>query len=112
MEHNNSGLDDAIIECLHLQVFTKRADLRLQLNAKGYYLKDRLLRKHVEQLITDGQYCISSSEKGYSLITTAEDLQKAESYLKKKAYALHERISCLKENFKIGKIQAQLQLFA
>lgn len=111
MKELNLGLDDSIIEELHLQKFTKRFNLRLQLTAKGYRLTDRELRKHIELLITEGRYCIQSSEKGYSLITTAEDLQAAKKYLNAKAFAMIERVKYLEENFRIGKLQEQLKLF-
>lgn len=106
----NTGLDDCIIEILHLVKHTKRGNLREQLTARGYYLTDRLLRKHVEVLITDGKYCIQSSEKGYSLITTPEDLEAAKKYLKAKAFSLLSRADCLDENYKIGKLTNQLTL--
>lgn len=105
-------METEIIEILHLQTFTKRADLRLSLQNRGYYLTDRKLRKAVEELITDGKYAIASSEKGYSLITTQENLNEAKRYLNSKAFAIHERVKCLEENFKSGKLQEQLTLFA
>lgn len=108
---NPTGLDDAILEILHLSKYTKRANLREQLTSRGYFLRDRLLRKHVEQLITEGKYCIQSSEKGYSLITTQEDLDQAKKYLNAKAFAMIDRVKCLEENFKIGKLNTQLTMF-
>lgn len=105
-------METEIIEILHLQTYTKRADLRLSLQNRGYYLTDRALRKQVEILITDGKYAIASSEKGYSLITTQDALTEAKRYLNSKAYALHDRVKCLEENFKSGKLQEQLTLFA
>lgn len=107
----NTGLDDAIIELLHLCKYTKRAQLREQLTARGFYTTDRELRKHVETLITEEKYCIQSSEKGYSLITTPEDLEAAKKYLKAKAFSLLSRADCLDENFRIGKLNTQLPLF-
>lgn len=108
----SEALDDNIIEILHLCKHTKRANLREQLTSKGYYLTDRLLRKHVELLIVEGKYCIQSSEKGYSLITTPEDLEAAKKYLKAKAFSLLSRADCLESNFKINKLNTQLPLFA
>lgn len=75
-------METEIIEILHLQTFTKRQDLRLSLQNRGYYLTDRKLRKHVEELITVSGYAIASSEKGYSLITTNKQLQQAVDYPK------------------------------
>lgn len=104
MTHTESlyGLDDAILEILNLSTFTKRKELREQLTARGYFLKDRLVRKHVELLITEGQYAIASSEKGYSLITTPEALEQTKKYLSAKAFSIIERVKCLEANFKIG----------
>lgn len=105
-----TGLEDAILECLHLTQYTKRASLREQMTARGFYLTDRKLRHHVELLITQGLYCIQSSEKGYSLITTPEDLDSAKKYLNAKAFALIDRAKCLEENYKIGRLNSQLSL--
>lgn len=103
-------LDDTIIEILHLSTYTKRASLREQLTSKGYFIKDRLLRRHVELLITEGQYCIQSSEKGYSLITTPEHLESARKYLNAKAFAMIDRVKCLESNYALGKLDKQLSL--
>ncbi len=107
----NTGLDDAIIEVLHLQKFTKRKELREKLTARGFYLRDRLLRRHVELLITQNEYCISSSEKGYSLILTMEDLESAKKYLNAKAFSLLDRVKCLENNYALGKLNQQLTIF-
>lgn len=103
-------METEIIDILHLQTYTKRADLRLSLQNRGYYLTDRKLRKAVEILITDRKYAIASSEKGYSLILTAKDLEDAMAYLNNKAYALHARSKCLRENFLSEKLHTQLSL--
>lgn len=108
----NEGLETTLIEVLHLQKFTKRGDLRLTLQSRGYYMTDRRLRKTVEHLITDSGYAIASSERGYSLITSSEQLQEAIDYLNSKAMALHERAKCLRLNHISGKLQEQLNLFA
>lgn len=112
MNEQNEGLDDAIIEILHLSTHTLRANLRVSLLSKGYRITDRELRRHLELLITQGKYCISSGSKGYSLITTPEALEAAKKYLQKKAFSLHERVKCLEENYKIGRLNEQLTLFA
>lgn len=105
-----TGLDDAIIEILHLSTYTKRASLREQLTARGFYTTDRKLRHHVELLVTEGLYCVASSERGYSLITTPEHLESAKRYLQAKAFALLDRAKCLEENYKIGRLNSQLSL--
>lgn len=106
-----TGIDDAIIEILHLSRYTKRASLREQLTARGFYLTDRKLRHQVELLVTEGLYCIQSSERGYSLITTPEDLESAKRYLNAKAFALMDRVKCLESNFKLNKLSQQLSLY-
>jgi hypothetical protein len=105
-----NGLHDCIIELLHLQKFTKRQQLRENLLMKGYRLTDRELRKTIEVLITEERYCIQSSSKGYSLITTPEDLHTAKSYLKDKALAMLNRAKCLEENYNLSKLSNQLAL--
>lgn len=110
--HKDSGLDDAILQVLHLTKFTKRANLREQLTNHGFYLKDRQLRKKIETMITEDHYSIGSCELGYWLILTPEDLDEARRQLQAKAHALSIRANCLQRNFFEGKIQAQLQLFA
>ena len=107
----NTGIDDAILEILHLSKHTKRAILRLSLTARGYYLTDRELRKHVESLIMDHHYAIQSSEKGYSLITTIDDLNAAKKYLNKKALSLLSRAKQLETNYSIGRLNQQIELF-
>lgn len=103
-------METHILDILNLKPFTKRAELRLNLQSRGYYLTDRQLRKEVEHLITKQGYAIASSEKGYSLITTNEQLDEAVFYLNSKANALHLRAKCLKENHFSGKLANQLSL--
>lgn len=112
MNEQNEGLDDAIIEELHLTKFTKREQLRQQLSARGYYLPDRQLRKHIEDLVTKEHYAIGSCLKGYYLIITKEDLEQALHELRSKAEALSIRANCLIRNQSEGKLQQQLTLFA
>lgn len=108
----NTGLDDAILELLHLSKYTKRHELRLSLQSKGYCVSDRLLRLHIETLITQQHYSIGSCEKGYWLILTKEDLEEAKHQLKSKAEALSIRANCLERNFSEGKLTEQLPLFS
>jgi len=103
-------METEIIDILHLQPFTKRAELRLSLQNRGYYLTDRQLRRELELLITKNGFAIASSEKGYSLITTNEQLQEAIDYLNSKAMALHERAKFLRVNHFSGKLANQLSL--
>jgi len=74
-------------------------------------IPDREVRQIVEHLITEDHYCISSGQKGYSLITTLEDLEKAKSYLEKKAAAIAVRKNCLERNFREQKLKPQLEMF-
>ncbi len=102
---------DAILEILMLQKFTNRNELRLSLMTYGYVLKDRQLRKTVEQMIKDNHYSIASSENGYSLITTKQDLDDAVTYLDNKASAIAIRKNCLLRNFAESKLKCQTDLF-
>lgn len=106
------SINDTIIELLRMQKYTKRYHLRLQLTSRGFYLSDREVRKHVEQLIKEEKFCIQSSAKGYSLIITKDDLEKAVSYLDKKSASISIRKNCLLRNFAEGKLNEQLPLFA
>lgn len=105
-------LEDTIIELLHLTKYTKRAYLRLSLQSRGFYITDRVLRKHIELLINELHYSIGSCEKGYWLILTLEDLEQAKHQLKSKAEALSIRANCLERNFREGKLTEQLPLFS
>jgi hypothetical protein len=62
-------------------------------------LKDRKLRKTVEEMITQDGFLIRSSELGYSIIKTEEDLTDAMEYLKSKAFPIFERAKCLQNSF-------------
>jgi len=63
-------------------------------------LRDRRMRKLVEELIRDG-HPISSSEKGYSIIQNVEQLRAAVEYLKAKARAISIRGNTLIGNYDI-----------
>src|SRR5687767_12263928 len=99
---------DAILELLHLQKHMKRSELLHALIGKGFVMSDRDMRLTIEHMIKDDHYCIQSSEKGYSLITTLEDLEKAKSYLEKKAASIAVRKNCLERNFREQKLKPQL----
>lgn len=107
---SNPALDDSIIAILHLQKYTKRQDLRLQLIANGFVLADRVLRLHIERLITREKYAIGSCERGYYLIISKDDLEEALHQLKSKAEALSIRANCLIRNHALGKVNQQLTL--
>ena len=60
---------------------------------------DRAMRLEIEELIKEGA-CIASSEKGYELIRTREQLEKAKAYLRSKAEAIAVRANYLEKNFR------------
>ena len=105
-------IKDAILQILMLTKHTKRFNLRMGLSFKGFSLPDRKVRSLVESMIVDDGYCIQSSEKGYSLITTLEQLNEAISYLEAKSKSIAIRKNCLSRNFNSGKLQSQMSLFS
>lgn len=92
-------MKDAILEILMLSKFTKRREMLSQLIIKGFYITDRKMRMIVEEMIEQDHWSIQSSEKGYSLIQDEESLNKALSYLQKKAKSISIRSACLQRNF-------------
>lgn len=77
----------------------KRHQLLSLLSQKGYPMADRKLRSFVEDLINSDGYAIESSEDGYRMIHTAEQLRTAIKYLKNKAFPLFERANNMQKNF-------------
>lgn len=76
----------------------KRSQL---LSALPFYISDRKMRNYVAELITDGE-CIQSSNDGYSLIQTREQLDKAMEYLNLKAKAISIRKNSLLKNYNLS----------
>ena len=92
----------------------KREDLLRELNTPVFMLHDRTMRKLVEEMVIGGEHCIASSETGYSIIHTKEEMEKAVEYLRKKAKPIAIRANCLIRNYNkmlpAGE-QVQMQLF-
>ena len=76
-----------------------RAELLTHLHALGYNVSDRAMRKEVEELIKGGEL-IQSSERGYNLIQTEEQLQDAMAYLNSKNEAIAIRKNLLLKNWR------------
>mgnify|MGYP001612653180 FL=1 len=77
----------------------KRAELLNYLRSMDYTTTDREMRAVIEDMcITDG-YSIASSEQGYAIIHTEEELDKAMKYLKAKAFPLFKRADSLQKSF-------------
>ena len=87
-----------------------RKTIMLTLISMGYHISDRGLRATIEEMIVEDKYSISSSEKGYALIKSDEDLKEAIAYLEKKVEALAIRKNCLGRNFR-HYLVTQLDLF-
>lgn len=83
------------------QLPVKRSILLDHLIKKGYDVTDRKLRSTVEEMITDEDsiYCIESSEKGYSIIQTDEEEERAYQYMTSKIEALCVRRNCNRRNY-------------
>ena len=99
-----------IIEYLKSHQFAKRSDLREYL-CRYEWISDRAMRKLIEEMIMKDGYCISSSEKGYSLITTLEQAEEARAYLKAKSEAIAVRGNMLIHNWNKQNKEQQLTLF-
>lgn len=81
------------------QLPVKRSILLDHLIKKGYEITDRKLRSTVEEMITKEGFVIESSEKGYCLIRTEEQLEKAMQYLNSKNEAIAIRKNSLLKNW-------------
>jgi len=104
-------MKESILQVLMLSKFTKRRDLLHNLIANGYFISDRLMRHTIEEMITKDHYSIGSSEKGYNLITTEDDLTEAMRQLKHRAGQLSIRANCLLRNYNEVKLDSQIPLF-
>ncbi|MEK6879596.1 MAG: hypothetical protein AABY22_08315 [Nanoarchaeota archaeon] len=79
----------------------KRRELLVHIRViMGAHITDRLMRKTIEQMILVDGYTIQSSEKGYSLITTEQQLFESMKYLESKAESIAIRKNCLLRNFR------------
>lgn len=78
----------------------KRRELLQYLRAAGQDITDRAMRREVEMLITRDGELIQSSERGYHLINSEEDLMEAMEYLTHKAEAIAIRKNCLLRNYR------------
>lgn len=77
----------------------KRDEIIAHLLKLGYDVPERKVRSIIEELINEDGLAIESSEIGYELIKSAEQLKEAIKYLRNKAFPLFERASNLKKNF-------------
>ncbi len=93
------AVKDVILEALSMQKFTKRKQLIQTIISRGYVISDRVMRLAVENLILKDHIPIQSSEKGYSIITTPEELEEAKQYLQEKIESLAIRKNSLAINF-------------
>jgi len=80
----------------------KRCDLLIHLRAIGYDISDRAMRKEIESMIIQDGYLIQSSEQGYSMIETEEQLSEAMGYLTSKAEAIAIRKNTLLKNWRMA----------
>lgn len=80
----------------------KRPELlhAVRVNANDLYISDRAMRKSIEEMVIKDGYIIQSSEKGYQLIQTEEQLMEAMDYLTNKAESISIRKNCLLRNFR------------
>ena len=77
----------------------KRAELLNYLQSMNYNITDREMRAVIEDMCITNGYSIASSERGYSIIHTEDELLKAMKYLKAKAFPLFKRADSLQKSF-------------
>lgn len=84
------------------QAPVKRLELlqAMRVTMSDQTLTDRKLRKTVEEMITQDGFLIASSERGYQIIETEEQLTDAMEYLTNKAASISIRKNCLLRNFR------------
>lgn len=63
-------------------------------------LTDRKMRSVIEEMIVRDGFLIQSSERGYQIIQTEEQLTDAMAYLENKCAAIATRKNCLLRNFR------------
>ena len=89
----------------------KRKNLLLILHDEGFKCTDAEMREQVEQMVKEDGYLIASTTKGYKIITTFEDAERAAKYLKQKGIACIERASAIMESWNKNKSGEQIKLF-
>lgn len=98
-----------ILSYLEHHQSVKRKELLSYLHSLGIMTTDRKMRLEIELLIEDG-FLISSSEKGYKIIKSENELKEAVAYLKAKAFPLFHRAEMLEKSFH-ERTTKQTQLF-
>lgn len=87
----------------------KKQELLNYLRSMGWETTERQVRKMIEELIHEGEL-IEASERGYQIITTFEQLERARVYLDEKAEAIAIRKNLLLSNWN-NKYKIELTLF-
>lgn len=78
----------------------KRPELLFHLRGLGFECSDREMRATIEQMVVHDEYLIGSSEKGYAVIKTQEEMETAMKYMNAKAEAIAVRKNCFMRNWK------------
>jgi hypothetical protein len=98
-----------IIAYLQSHQYAKRADLLEYLFNLGFQVNDRMLRSCIEDLIMSDGMCIASTDHGYRLIYSQNELIDAVEYLRKKARPIAVRANQLINNYQnINKAQLNI----
>jgi hypothetical protein len=98
-----------IIAYLQSHQYAKRADLLEYLFNIGLQVNDRMLRSCIENLIMSDGMCIASTDHGYRLIHSQNELMDAVEYLRKKARPIAIRANQLINNYQnINKAQLNI----
>lgn len=92
--------------------WVKRKELLQFLHGIEHNITDRRMRKIIEEMITKDGHLIASSEMGYKIITTKDELNRVIDYLNEKAEAIAIRKNTLISNFieKFSKNERKKQL--
>lgn len=94
---------------LQAHQFVKRSDMLMHLYRLGYKVSDREMRRMIEDMVMTFGCCIASTQNGYRLIKSDQQLLDAVEYLRKKAKPIAVRANMLISNYQ-KQYGRQLQL--
>lgn len=92
-------IKEHILKYLERHQYAKRVDLLEYLHSIGCMITDRVMRSTIEELIMTDGMCIASTDHGYRLINSQNELIEAVEYLRKKARPIAVRANQLINNY-------------
>lgn len=96
---NSQAIKAEIFTQLSENQFIKRGVLLLHLYHIGFHITDREMRRCVEEMVMESGCCIASTQNGYRLIRSDQQLLDAVEYLRKKARPIAIRANMLITNY-------------